>query len=58
LKSKYSAARLAAELGSAGHGLLLRAARKYSTVELFAGLLQDAAVDVGPADPFVQRAAD
>jgi hypothetical protein len=44
--------------GFGGNEVLLRAAQKHPTIESFAGLLEDAAVDVEPADPFVQRAAD
>jgi hypothetical protein len=54
----WSVAVAARQLGWAGHELLLGAAQKYPTVESFTGLLEDAAIHAGPADPFVQRAAD
>jgi hypothetical protein len=54
----WSIAVAARQLGRSGHELLLRAAQKYPTVESFIWLLEDAAVDAEPADPFVQRAAD
>jgi hypothetical protein len=45
-------------MGSAGHGLLLRAAQKHPAVEPLAWLVMEAAMSAEPADPFVQQAVD
>ena len=48
----------ARQLGLSGRELILRAAQKYPTVDLFIGFLEDAAVHAEPADTFVQQATD
>ena len=53
-----SVAAAARQLGSAGHDLLLRAARNHQTVEPLAWLVVETAIRLEPADPFVQQATD
>jgi hypothetical protein len=53
-----SVAIAARHMGSAGHGLLLRAAQKHPAVEPLAWLVMEAAMSAEPADPFVQQAVD
>jgi hypothetical protein len=54
----WSVALAARQIGSSGHGLLLRAAQKHAAAESLAWLLVEAAVRAEAADPFVQQAAD
>jgi hypothetical protein len=54
----WSVAVAARQLGRAGRELLLRAGQKHPAVESFAVLAEGAALDAGPADPFVQHVAD